>query len=61
MRHENKKDVKKLLELSRMGNLRKGQTDSNTFRVSDLVLFNGQKSFGHVLAVLDAGLHVIDD
>lgn len=64
LRSEQNRDIKKLLEMCKQGEFVARKRDGgggSTFKVQDLVLFNGGKTYGHVIQVLDECLRVIDD
>ena len=64
LRSEQNRDVKKLFAMCRAGEFasrRRGDGSGSTFKVNDLVLFNGSKTFGHVIQVLDESLRIVDD
>lgn len=52
LRSEQNRDVKKLFAMCRAGEFatrRRGDGGGSTFKVNDLVLYNGSKTFGHVI------------
>lgn len=63
MKNEQVNDIKQVMEMCKNNQRsRLEQSDvSDRPKVGDMILFNGSKTYGHVIQVMDEGLKVVDD
>lgn len=60
MKGEQVTDIKKVMEMCKNNQLSRHE-QSDRPKVGDLILYNGSKTYGHVIQVMDEGLKVVDD